>query len=394
MRAVFICGAADHGALSTSEGLGVQFGGFWAPMKSASEEAKLAAAAPRDGVLDLTGTGVSDDELVAVLADAQLGTVGGVHTLLLAGCPISDRGVRIALLPLLDEARYLRCIDVTGCAHIGATVEAELLADFPLDRGVAMLAAGTALSIRAVERLANDTRDARRAQAALVLTLTLAAATEAAVAVCTGAARAAADAAAAATRAGQRASRSARECTRNAAAAAAHVAGAAAAAAQALRKPMDLAVAIVLSSNAAKRTVARDHQSVRVGRACVDACAIARSATEHACAVCEDADLMLRKLKVKQRRRKSVTSLGRKLSTIKIFEDAWKEELDVKMRRWMGDRYPYIGTSFSKGEITLKAPLEFLKNSATPMDPEVFSEVRSDAARNRARATLCSVAQL
>ena len=42
----------------------------------------------------------------------------------------------------------------------------------------------------------------------------------------------------------------------------------------------------------------------------------------------------------------------------------------------------------------MKAPLEFLKNSATPMDPEVFSEVRSDAARNRARATLCSVAQL
>ena len=206
MRAVFICGAADHGALSTSEGLGVQFGGYWAPMKSASEEAKLAAAAPREGVLDLTGTGVSDDELVAILANAQLGAVGGVHTLILSGCPISDRGVRIALLPLLDEARYLRCVDVTGCAHIGATVEAELLADFPVDRGVMMLAAGTALSIRAVEHLMNDTYAAHRAQAALALKLTLAAATDAAVVACTGAARAAADTAAAATRAAQRVS--------------------------------------------------------------------------------------------------------------------------------------------------------------------------------------------
>ena len=134
---------------------------------------------------------------------------------------------------------------------------------------------------------------------------------------------------------------------------------------------MNLAVAIVLSSNAAKLTVARDHQAVRIGRASVDACAVARAAAEYAYAACEDADRMLRKLKVKLRRRKSVRMIGRKMSTINIFEGAWKEELDVKMRRWMEDRFPYIETSFSQGKITLTAPLEFVKNSATPSDPQV-----------------------
>lgn len=375
MRAAFICEAAEYGALSAEEARGVQFGGFWAPVKSASEAERLRAAVAMDGVLDLTGTGASDDDMRALLATARLGAADGVHTVVLAGCPISDRGLRIGLLPLLREARYLRSVDVTGCAHVGATIEAELLAVFPLERGVAMRAAGTALSIRAIEKLANSTRAARHAQKALVLELAVEAATLNAGAAATAAVESAAANARGATRAADSASRAAAVELAAAAKSAVLAADAAVEASLALVAMTDRAVAMVVAARDARRSVVARHAAKRVDRAVSDACAVSSVACVVAREKYDECMVHVTKLVRKRGWLRSLRSVGRRTSMVQTFKEAWKEELDVTMHRWMGDKYPYISTSFVSGTIKLNTPLEFLKNSATPEDAPLFDEV-------------------